>query len=402
MRRWDRAVPRLVIESFFIKRITEMPIPQSGQYDTRGRKGALSSFSDSEDEHSLRRKRPRRTREPSGDRGDEYDRRRSPQSPIDQRQNLRPSRDSQRSMELKRSSRDQSNEPERLRRRYSSSPERPRRDYRNKQRSPRQYDREHRSISPPSRSYEHKEPPKQQESRSRRQRPSSLNRRRRSSREPRERTKNRSRSPSRPKYSSLSAAPSPTKRVRNSLPSQQDDKTLTSHPTQDIDSNRDPPPAKQKPNFAPSGKLAAETNRVANTSIVLKYNEPPAARLPPASAPWRLYIFKGDSLLETLPLHTRSCWLFGRERLVVDCPIDHPSCSKQHAVIQFRFVEVKSEHGDKAGRVKPYIIDLESANGTKVNGDLIPERRYVELKSKDVVTFGESTREYVLVLPPKG
>lgn len=87
---------------------------------------------------------------------------------------------------------------------------------------------------------------------------------------------------------------------------------------------------------------------------------------------------------------------------MVDCPIDHPSCSKQHAVIQFRFVEVKSEHGDKVGRVKPYIIDLESANGTKVNGDLIPERRYVELKSKDVVTFGESTREYVLVLPPKG
>lgn len=390
------------MEVFFTRIITEMPIPQ---YDTRGRKGAVSFFSDSEDEHSLRRKQPRRTREPSGDRGHEYDRRRSPQSPIDQRQNLRPSRDSQRSMELKRSSRDQSNEPERRRRRYSSSRERPRRDYRNKQRSPRQYDREHRSISPPSRSYDHKEPPKQHESRSRRQRSSSLNRRRRSSRGPRghpERTKNRSRSPSRPKYSSLSAAPSPTKRVRNSLPSRQDDKTLNSHPTQDIDPNRDPPPAKQKPNFAPSGKLAAEANTVANTSIVLKYNEPPAARLPPASAPWRLYIFKGDSLLETLLLHTRSCWLFGRERLVVDCPIDHPSCSKQHAVIQFRFVEVKSEHGDKVGRVKPYIIDLESANGTKVNGDLIPERRYVELKSKDVVTFGESTREYVLVLPPKG
>lgn len=86
---------------------------------------------------------------------------------------------------------------------------------------------------------------------------------------------------------------------------------------------------------------------------------------------------------------------------MVDCPIDHPSCSKQHAVIQFRFVEVKNEHGDKAGKVKPYIIDLESANGTKVNGDLIPERRYVELKSKDIVSFGESTREYVLVLPPK-
>lgn len=383
-----------------------MPSPQLGQYDAR-RQGAASFFSDSEDEHSLRRKQSRRTREPSGDRGHEYDRRRSPPSPLDERQNLRPSRDSRRSMEPKRSSQDQSEELEKRRRRYSSSPERPRRDYRNKQRSPRQYDREHRSISPPSRSYDRNEPLKQHESRSRRQRSSSPNRRRRSSRGPRghtERTKNRSRSPRRPKSSALSAAPSPTKRVRNSLPSQQDafhGKTLTRNPAQDIGPNGDPPPAKQKPNFAPSGKLAAETNTVANTSIVLKYNEPPAARLPPASAPWRLYIFKGDSLLETLALHTRSCWLFGRERLVVDCPIDHPSCSKQHAVIQFRFVEIKNEHGDKVGKVKPYIIDLESANGTKVNGNLIPERRYVELKSKDVVTFGESTREYVLVLPPK-
>ncbi|MCJ1467388.1 hypothetical protein MMC07_006012 [Pseudocyphellaria aurata] len=163
----------------------------------------------------------------------------------------------------------------------------------------------------------------------------------------------------------------------------------------------DHPPEKQKPNYAPSGKLAAETNTVANTSIVLKYNEPPEARLPPASTPWRLYIFKGDSMLDTLHLHTNSCWLFGRERLVVDCPIDHPSCSKQHAVIQFRYVVVKNEYGDKEGGVKPYIIDLESANGTKVNGDSVLQRRYMELKNKDVITFGESTREYVLMLPPK-
>ena len=53
------------------------------------------------------------------------------------------------------------------------------------------------------------------------------------------------------------------------------------------------------------------------------------------------------------------------------------------------------------GSVRPYVLDLESANGTKVNGDVVPERRYVELRSGDVVKFGESTREYVLILPPK-
>lgn len=163
-----------------------------------------------------------------------------------------------------------------------------------------------------------------------------------------------------------------------------------------------PPEAeKQKPNFAPTGKLAAETNTVANTTIVLKYNEPPEARLPPPSSPWRLFVFKGSGLLETLPLSERSCWLFGRERAVVDFPTEHPSCSKQHAVLQFRYTEKKNEWGEKKGLVKPYLIDLESANGTKLNGEKLPQSRYVGLVSGDVINFGDSSREYVVMLPPK-
>ena len=157
---------------------------------------------------------------------------------------------------------------------------------------------------------------------------------------------------------------------------------------------------KQKPNFAPSGKLAAETNTVAGTGIILKYNEPPESRKPPASQDWRLYVFKGSETLDVLELSARSCWLFGRERSVVDYATEHPSCSKQHAVLQFRFVEKKNEFGDRIGKVKPYVIDLESANGTKINGQAIPERRFVEVQNGDVLVFGDSTREYVLMLPP--
>jgi len=47
--------------------------------------------------------------------------------------------------------------------------------------------------------------------------------------------------------------------------------------------------------------------------------------------------------------------------------------------------------------VRPYIIDLESANGTFVNGKQITARAYVELLEKDVVKFGYSSREYVLL-----
>ncbi|CAD6577197.1 MAG: hypothetical protein ASARMPREDX12_008258 [Alectoria sarmentosa] len=184
-------------------------------------------------------------------------------------------------------------------------------------------------------------------------------------------------------------------RAKAPLPSQQ--AAFDQNPTSDDDGAVvviKPPGAieKQKPNYAATGKLAAETNTVAHTSIVLKYNEPPESRLPPSSAAWRLYVFKGAEVLETLPIHERSCWLFGRERAVVDFPIEHPSCSKQHAVLQFRYTEKRDEWGGKKGGVKPYVIDLESANGTRVNGEAVPERRFVEVRSGDVVRFGESTR----------
>jgi len=133
---------------------------------------------------------------------------------------------------------------------------------------------------------------------------------------------------------------------------------------------------------------------------VLKYQEPPEARKPSAKDEWRMYIFKGDEIVETLELAQQSCWLFGREGAVVDVLLEHLSCSKQHAVIQFRYLEKRNEFGDKIGKVRPYVLDLESANRTEVNGSLVPEAKYVELRDKDVIKFGHSSREYVMQLPP--
>jgi smad nuclear-interacting protein 1 len=112
-------------------------------------------------------------------------------------------------------------------------------------------------------------------------------------------------------------------------------------------------------------------------------------------------VFKGSEILETIELSLRSCWLVGRELAVVDMPAEHPSISKQHAVIQFRYIEKKNEFGDKLGKVRPYLIDLDSANGTLLNKEEVPKSRYLELRDKDMVQFGHSTREYVLMLSPK-
>lgn len=329
-------------------------------------------------------------------------------SPIDRRRDGRQrSRDpSQSPKRRSRETRNVYDESERRRRKHSSSPDHHRRDSRDNYRRSRKHNIKSRSSSlrRHPRSGENNRGSYHDHNSSR---ASASRRSHRDSRESHRqyaRSKSKSHSPPKHQTRSLIARTSQFKRSHAPLPSQQDafsGKSLSKSSKPDLQPQTDPPPEKEKPNYTPSGKLAAETNMVANTSVILKYNEPPQARLPPASSPWRLYIFKGDTLLETLPIHTRTCWLFGRERLVADCPIEHPSCSKQHAVIQFRHHEAKNEYGDKESRVRPYIIDLKSSNGTKVNGELVPETRYVELKDKDVITFGESTREYVLILPPK-
>ncbi|KAL6870507.1 SMAD/FHA domain-containing protein [Trichoderma novae-zelandiae] len=181
------------------------------------------------------------------------------------------------------------------------------------------------------------------------------------------------------------------------LPSQQESFAVTTQ------GGGDPEKPKEKPNIGTTGRLAALSNSVAQadgSSIVLKYHEPAEARKPPPRDHWKLFVFKGNDIVDTIELSARSCWLVGRELAVVDLAAEHPSISKQHAVIQFRYTEKRNEFGDKIGKVKPYLIDLQSANGTILNDQKVPDSRYFELRDKDIIKFGHSTREYVVMLAP--
>ena len=149
------------------------------------------------------------------------------------------------------------------------------------------------------------------------------------------------------------------------------------------DGNEQP---KEQPNFEPSGLLALEDN--AKNGIPLKFTVPAEVRRP--ATRWRLYVFmKANEGPKIIPIHKEVGYLFGKDRRVADVPTDHQTCSKQHAVLHYRQT--------KSGLVKPYIMDLESVNGTFVNGDRIEASRYYELKEKDVLKFGMSTREFVLL-----
>jgi smad nuclear-interacting protein 1 len=229
------------------------------------------------------------------------------------------------------------------------------------------------------------------------------------SRRPRSRSPSRSTSPPpkrrrRTRSKSRSRSPPRHKREKQPLPSQEVSFRGLDDSAQPPSKYGGAPPDKEKPNFKPTGALAKAANRVEGTKISLKYNEPAEARKPPPSQPWRIFVFKGDDVVDTIELWQKSCWLLGRSHEVVDYVLEHPSSSGQHAAIQFRYIQktVEDEFGVKStrGKVKPYIIDLESSNGTELNGEELETSRYFELRDKDILKFGGSEREYVVMLPP--
>jgi len=186
-------------------------------------------------------------------------------------------------------------------------------------------------------------------------------------------SKDYSRTQKRPEHSGLD---SPS---RKKQPSSQDD--------------GEEPPAK-KANFGLSGALSRDQkNGQMYKGVLLKFQEPPEARTP--SVKWRLHVFKGANELSVLHISKQSAYLIGRNHDVADIPVDHPSCSSQHAVIQYRALPSADNEGKL--HCRPYLMDLESTNGTFLNSVRIDSARYYQLRPKDVIRFAESTREYVLL-----
>jgi smad nuclear-interacting protein 1 len=156
---------------------------------------------------------------------------------------------------------------------------------------------------------------------------------------------------------------------------------------------------KAKPNFGLTGVLRQDA-ATGNTykGREMKFVEPPDAAMP--SVRWRLHEFRGGVQSEKpLHIHRQTAFLFGKDPEIADILTAHPTCSRQHAVLQYRLVEVEDAHARGGARrvVKPYIMDLESTNGTMLNGERVDDSRYIELKAMDTLRFGESSREYVLL-----
>lgn len=159
------------------------------------------------------------------------------------------------------------------------------------------------------------------------------------------------------------------------------------------------------PVFEKSGLL---NNNVVNAGVVLKYTPPPDAVIPSTYfenyhikfnerpiLKAKLYMRDSSSLIKEFNLDKKSHFLIGRARsesnnysqdniTITDIKIPDRGCSKEHCVIQYREINKK---------LVPYIIDLDSVNGTSLNGIEIPSQRYVQLNNNDVITFSFNDSE---------
>ena len=140
--------------------------------------------------------------------------------------------------------------------------------------------------------------------------------------------------------------------------------------------------AVRKPDFKPSGILGKYENR--KNGQVSLYSEP----LDSAEADyhWRIYQFTENDTV-SFDLCGKSFFVIGRES-GSDIKITHESMSRQHAVVQFK---------KRGKKTVPFLIDLDSKKGTFLNDKKIEPARFVQLKNKDIVTFGALVDEFVLV-----
>lgn len=147
--------------------------------------------------------------------------------------------------------------------------------------------------------------------------------------------------------------------------------------------------------FKPSGLLYSTPQPDQPSTVkspLLKYYECEDScdpRQHPVTSTFKLFVFKSSSVIDTIDLSTRPYYRLGRDQSLNHIPLLHQSISSQHAVLQYR---VRDE------RCRLYLMDLGSANGTRINGDMVVEsKRFYEILDGDVVTFGASTRDYVFM-----
>lgn len=146
-----------------------------------------------------------------------------------------------------------------------------------------------------------------------------------------------------------------------------------------------------------SGNNKKEEN---NKNKKVLYQEPVDACL---GTEWYLFVFKDEQIVSEVALDQKSCYQLGRDADYSDIHLAHESCSKHHAVLQFRdhtqLFRDENQLFSKGSNSGPnlFLMDLNSTHGTFLNDARIEPMRFYQVMSKDHVRFAASSRDYLLL-----
>jgi hypothetical protein len=126
------------------------------------------------------------------------------------------------------------------------------------------------------------------------------------------------------------------------------------------------------------------------------YTVPDWARHSPEALRYSLEVIKDGAVVDEIELlsqedpqkpQIKSYYILGRQPDIVDILLEHPSLSRQHAVLQFRDDDALM------------CLDFNSAQGTFVNKVQLEQGVYQRIYVGDILKFGQSTRLYVVKGP---
>jgi hypothetical protein len=186
------------------------------------------------------------------------------------------------------------------------------------------------------------------------------------------------------------------------LPAEEENETLEQHQARFMESLR----AIQRSlaQLEPFLSTPLEPEDQPEPQIELLYTPPPWST--PPQTPYFFEVREGDQIVDKIPVNVKGHYLIGRLP-ICDIVADDATCSRQHAVVQFRPGDPDQITGQRTDEV--YIYDLGSTSGTYVNGMPLQAKAYYPLYKGDVLQFGQYACAFVLrdctdpsIEPPPG
>ncbi|XP_053408761.1 kanadaptin-like [Mercenaria mercenaria] len=142
----------------------------------------------------------------------------------------------------------------------------------------------------------------------------------------------------------------------------------------------------------PSKKLVVPSpaEQLKQSQSAIPYKEPSWSGL--CEEKFAFEVIKNGAVIDNIDLTTKAFHVIGRLPSC-DIPMEHPSLSRHHAVVQYSSGKSEQYPGGW------YLFDLDSTHGTWINKNKVPSQKFHRIHVDYVLKFGGSSRLFILQGP---